>query len=319
MRFLLWTCRAVAVLAVLYLYFATLHPLQRVPDHPYFSAPGPWVIAHRGGGGLWPENTLFAFEKAEALGVDVIEMDLRVTSDGAIVVMHDSMVDRTTNGSGRLESMTLVEVRKLDAGYRFRIAAGDFPFRGQGHTAPTLEEVLSRFPKARLNVEMKGFSPEQAVKLCRLLREREATGRVLVASFSHDAMTAFREQCPSVATIATAREALMLYQLNRFLLARLYRSPAVAIQMPEALGARKVLDPPLLELAGRFNIKVQVWTVNEESDMKRLLDMGVQGILTDYPDRLLRLLGRLPRSNSPSPLQASCSASKPERQRRASS
>jgi len=300
-RFLRWTCGTIALLAVLYLYFATLHPVQPVPDHSYFDPPGPWVIAHRGGRGLWPENTLLAFEKAEELGVDVIEMDLRVTSEGAIVVMHDNTADRTANGSGRVESMTLAEVGKLDAGYRFQTADGDFPFRGQGLTVPTLEAVLSRFPKARLNVEMKGFSPELAAKLCQVLRENQATGRVLVASFSHDAMSAFREQCPSVATSATAREALMLYQLNRFHLARLYRGPALALQIPETLSGRNVLDPALLELAGALNVKVEVLTVNEEADMKRLLDMGVQGILTDYPDRLLRLLGRLPQPNNPPP------------------
>ena len=291
-----WTLQTLAVVAVLYLYFATLHPHQVVSDHRYFDAPAPWVIAHRGGRGLWPENTLFAFEQAEALGVNVIEMDLRATADGVIVVMHDSTVDRTTNGSGRLSGMTLPEVRKLDAGYRFETAKGHFPFRGQGITVPTLEEVLSRFPQVRLNVEMKAFTPDLTGKLCRLLQERAATDRVLVASFSHEAMSSFRQHCPSVATSATSREGFTLYQLNRLRLARLYRSPAVALQVPETLGERKILDSQLLELAAAFNIKVQVWTVNEEADMKRLLDMGAQGILTDYPDRLLRLMGRLPPS-----------------------
>jgi len=197
--------------------------------------------------------------------------------------------------------MTLAEVRKLDAGYRFETAAGHFPFRGQGLTVPTLEEVLSRFQKARLNIEMKAFTPDLAEKLCRLLQERAAAERVLVASFSHDAMSAFREHCPSVATSATSREGLTLYQLDRLHLARLYRSPAVALQVPQTLGNRRVLQPQLLELAGAMNIQVQVWTVNEEADMKRLLDMGVQGILTDYPDRLLRLMGRAPAATKPRP------------------
>lgn len=296
MRCSRWTFRVLAVLPVLYVYFATLHPHEEVSNHPYFDAPAPWVIAHRGGRGLWPENTLFAFEQAEALGVDVIEMDLRATMDGVIVVMHDSTVDRTTNGSGRIHGMTLAEVRKLDAGYRFETAGGHFPFRGQGFSVPTLEEVLSRFQRARLNIEMKAFTPDLAAGLCRLLQERAATDRVLVASFSHDAMSAFRQECPSVATSATSREGLILYQLNRLHLARLYRSPAVALQVPETLGQRKILEPDLLELADAYNIKVQVWTVNEEADMKRLLGMGSHGILTDYPDRLLRLLGRVPAS-----------------------
>lgn len=293
MRLLRRTLGILAVLTVPYLYFATLHPRQEVPDHPLFDAPGPWVIAHRGGRGLWPENTLFAFEQAKALGVDVIEMDLRVTADGAIVAIHDGTVDRTTNGSGRVGNMTLAELRKLDAGYRFANASGEFPYRGRGITVPALEEVLSRLETARLNMEMKAFTPEQAEKLCRLLQENTATHRVLVASFSHDAMAAFRRHCPSVATSATWREGMTLYQLSRLRLESLYRSPAVALQAPERFGRQNVLEPRLLDLAGAFNLRIQVWTVNEEADMKRLLDMGVQGILTDYPDRLLRLLGRL--------------------------
>ena len=292
MRFLRWTLRTLAVLTVPYLYFATLHPHQEVPDHPFFDAPGPWVIAHRGGRGLWPENTLFAFEQAKALGVDVIEMDLRVTADGVIVAMHDGTVDRTTNGSGRVGDMTLAELRKLDAGYRFANASGESPYRGQGITVPALEEVLSRLETARLNMEMKAFTPEQAGRLCRLLQERTATHRVLVASFSHDAMAAFRRLCPSVATSATWREGMTLYQLSRLRLESLYRGSAVALQIPQRFGSQNVLEP-MLDLAGAFNLKIQVWTVNEEAGMTRLLDMGVQGILTDYPDRLLRLLGRL--------------------------
>ena len=124
----------------------------------FFDAPEPWAIAHQGGGELWPENTLYAFAEAEELGVDVLEMDLRATVDGEIVVMHDATVDGTTDGSGRVDQMTLAEIRELDAGYRFD-APGQFPHRGQGLTVPTLEEVLSRFSTARLILEMKESRP----------------------------------------------------------------------------------------------------------------------------------------------------------------
>lgn len=292
MRFIRWVLVTLAVLATLYLYFATLHPHLRLPEHVFFDAPEPWAIAHQGGRGLWPENTLYAFAHAEKLGVDVLEMDLRATVDGEIVVMHDATVDGTTDGSGRVDEMTLAEIRELDAGYRFEDAAGTFPHRGTGLTVPTLEEVLSAFSTARLILEMKEFTPELAASLCEILDEDRATERVLVASFDHDSMLTFREACPTVATSATMREGLLLYQLNRMRLASLYRSPALALQIPERLGETRVVEPRLLELADAFNVKVQVWTVNDEADMKRLLDMGVHGIMTDYPDRLLRLMGR---------------------------
>jgi len=291
-RFLRWVLVAFAIFLTLYLYFATLHPLLKLPEHVFFDAPEPWAIAHQGGRGLWPENTLYAFAKAEELGVDVLEMDLRVTVDGEIVVMHDATVDATTNGSGRVDEMSLAEIRELDAGFRFEDASGAFPHRGAGLTVPTLEEVLSTFSTPRLILEMKEFTPALATRLCGILDESGATHRVLVASFDHDSMRVFRKNCPTVATSATMREGLLLYQLNRMRLASLYRSPALALQIPEKLGERQVLEPRLLDLADAFNVKVQVWTVNDEADMRRLLDMGVHGIMTDYPDRLLRMMGR---------------------------
>ena len=189
--------------------------------------------------------------------------------------------------------MTLAEIRELDAGYGFEDpATGQFTHRGRGLTVPTLEEVLRRFETARMILEMKQFTPELAVKLCRILEDEGASDRALVASFGHDPMRAFRAECPTVATSATLREGLLLYQLNRMGLASAFRSPAVALQIPEAIGERRVLEPELLELADVFNVKVQVWTINDEDDMKRLLDMGVHGIMTDHPDRLLKLMGR---------------------------
>lgn len=300
MRRLPWPVRLLIVLAALYLYFAVLHPHERVPDHPIFDRPGPWVMAHRGGRGLWPESTLYALEQAEALGVDVLEMDLRATSDGRIVVIHDSTVDRTTDGSGRVGELTLDQIRQLDAGYRFQDDSGQFAFRGQGLVVPTLEEVLSRFDESLLNFELKEFTPELAQRFCDLLRQYDATSRALVASFEDGSLAAFRGSCPSVATSATYREALTLYLLSKVYLSSLYRGPAVALQAPDTFFGRSVIDPGTIALAEAFNIKVQVWTVNDEADMKRLLDLGVQGILTDHPDRMLRLLGRLPASTGQS-------------------
>jgi glycerophosphoryl diester phosphodiesterase len=285
---------ALAALVLLYVYFATLHSRQKVPPHAFFDRPGPWAIAHRGGRGLWPENTLLALEKAAALGVDVLEMDLRTSADGVPVLIHDRTVDRTTNSTGPVNGMTFAELRSLDAGYRFQDASGEFPYRGRGLSVPSLEEVLSRFETMRLNLEIKEPSPDSAARICSLLRKMGATGRALVASYHHEAMSAFRRSCPAVATSATLREGLTFYYLNRLRLASLYRSPAVAFQVPESLRGERVLEPRLVEAAASINVNVQVWTVNEQTRMKQLLDMGVHGILTDYPDRLLRLMGRAP-------------------------
>jgi glycerophosphoryl diester phosphodiesterase len=116
-----------------------------------------------------------------------------------------------------------------------------------------------------------------------------------VASFDHEPMLAFREACPEVATSATMREGLAFYNLDRLGLQSLFRSPAVAFEFPEYFRDIHVVEPRLLEIARSFNVRVQVWTVNEEPDLARMLSMGVDGIVTDYPDRLLRLMGRLAR------------------------
>ena len=122
-----------------------------LPEHPFWDTPGPRVIAHRGGRGLWPENTLHAFRNAHARGADVLEMDLRRTADGEIVVLHDATVERTTDGSGPVEGLTVGALQRLDAGHRWTADAGrTFPFRGRGITVPTLREVFVALPGARL-------------------------------------------------------------------------------------------------------------------------------------------------------------------------
>jgi glycerophosphoryl diester phosphodiesterase len=289
---------SLAVLLALYLYFALLHTRSKAAEHPFFGGKGTLAIAHQGGRGLWPENTLLAFERALDLGVDVLEMDLRVTRDRHIVVHHDASVERTTGGAGLVRELALEEIRRLDAGYGFAAEEGgvSHPYRGQGLQVPTLLEVLDRFPESRLNLEMKEFDSELAEKLCSTLLERGFAGRVLVASFDHEPMVAFRAACPSIATSATLREGLLFYQLDRLRLSSLYRSPAVAFQFPEYFGKLQVIQPSFLEVARSYNLRVQVWTVNEERDLARMLAMGVDGILTDYPDRLLRLMGRLSRA-----------------------
>jgi glycerophosphoryl diester phosphodiesterase len=282
------------VLGGAYVYLAAFHPRQRSPDHPYFDAKRPWVVAHRGGMALAPENTTEAFRRAAALGVDVLEMDLRVAADGALVVIHDSTVDRTTDGHGPVGALSLAQLQALDAGYRFVDESGGHPFRGTGLTVPSFPSVLREFPGIRLNVEMKDFTLKEARGLCRLLRQLRAVDRVLVSAFDHAPMAAFREACPEVATGATRREAAAFYYLNRARLGRAFRSPAAALQLPLSFRGRGVITPEVLEAARDSNRPVQVWTVNDEDAMRRLLSVDVQAILTDHPSRLLALMGRSP-------------------------
>jgi glycerophosphoryl diester phosphodiesterase len=280
-----------ASLIVAHLVLAGL--VKPLPQHPFWTDPAPRVIAHRGGRGLWPENTLFAFRRAASLGADVLEMDIRQSAEGELVVLHDETVDRTTDGSGPVAALTLAELRRLDAGYRWTPDGGKtYPYRGRGITVPTLKEVFQALPRARMNLEIKARGPVLARPLCELIRAHRMEHRVVVASFGQEAMDAFRSTCREVATAATADEARRFFRLSTFFLDPLFEPRAEVLQVPERLGSLDVLTSRFVRGARRLNLKIDVWTVNEPEDMRRLVGLPVDGIMTDYPDRLLALLGR---------------------------
>jgi len=257
------------------------------PGHPFFrdEKPGVQVIAHRGGAGLRPENTLAAFLHAAQLGADVLEMDVRLTADAAIVVIHDATVDRTTDGSGAVAGLTLERLRALDAGYRWSADGGKtFPYRGRGLRVPALEEVFERVPAARMVVEMKQFAPPSAAALCALIRRAGMQRKVLVASFANDALRAFRDACPEVATSMSAFEARLFVMLRGF-----YAPAAVALQVPDRMRETVLVTPELLATARGRNLKLHAWTVNDDARLRELVRLGVDGIMTDRPDLLLAI------------------------------
>jgi glycerophosphoryl diester phosphodiesterase len=255
----------------------------------------PLVIAHRGGAGLWPENTMHAFEGARRLGVDVIETDVRSTADGVLVLIHDASVERTTDGAGSVNEMTLAELKKLDAGYSWSPDGGkSFPFRGRGLTVPTLEEVFRAFPQMNFNIEPKQETPSIVEPLCRLIGERGMTSRIVIGSFSDALMEKFRRACPEIATSASPIEVSQFLSLSKAAGEVSRKFAMQALQVPEHAGGRRVLTESFVEAAHRHNLKVHAWTVNETADMRRLLEMGVDGLMTDYPDRLTELLNRSP-------------------------
>ena len=264
-------------------------------EHPFFAQfeQRPLVMAHRGGKGPWPENTLYAFEQAAAMGVDVLEMDLHSTADGVLVVMHDDTVDRTTDGSGPIQSLTLEEIMALDAGYHWSAGdVGTFPYRGQGIAVPTMEEVFAAFPDTPLNIEIKQEDPPLVEPFCRLIREYGMGERVLVASFHQETVEAFRQTCPEVATSSGEGEVIALFVLSKLFLEATYGPEAQAVQVPEYRSGLHVLTPRFVTAAHGRGLEVHAWTINETPDMERLVELGVDGVITDYPDRLLEVLGR---------------------------
>jgi len=261
------------------------------PETAFFNSDRPMVIAHQGGEGLRPSNTMLAFANAVALGVDVLEMDVHSTSDGTLVLIHDDTVDRTTDGSGRVQEFTLAELQQLDAGEYWTPDDGaTYPYRGQGARIPTLEEIVTAFPQMKFNIEIKQIEPSIAAPLCDLLRDHGLTERALIASFHPTAMNEFRAACPEVATSMVEDEIRPFFILNTIFLGALYRPPGTAFQVPEYSGNLHVLTPRFVRGAHGNNVAVHPWTIDDPADMARFLDMGVDGIITDRPDIMIEVL-----------------------------
>ncbi len=277
---------------VLYGIFAlTSHPVE---PHPYFTSGDVLVIAHRGGRGLAPENTLAAFARSAALGVDVLEMDLRQSSDGALIVLHDRRVDRTTNGQGAADSLSLAQLKQLDAGYHFSPDGQTFPWRGQGVAIPTLDEVFTAFPNMRFLIEIKDDSDALVSDFCRTIRRFELNDRVIAASFRSGPLESLRQTCPEVATSASSSAGMSFVFLHWLRLDAAYHPTSQAFQFPPRFGKIDLIDRRFIARAHAHNIQVHVWTINDPDAMQRYLDLGVDGLITDYPDRLLSILNRQP-------------------------
>ncbi len=253
----------------------------------------PLVIAHQGGDGLWPGDTLFAYQNAANLGVDVLEMDIHISSDGVLVLMHDEKVDRTTDGTGEIESMTLAELKQLDAGYDWSSDAGKtFPFRGQGVTVTTLEEVFQTFPDKHMTIEIKKSNASMVKPFCELIQKYDMQDKVLVASFYDDKIKEFRAECPEVATSSAKQETTVFVLLSKAFLSGFYSPKFLSLQVPEESGGITVMTESFVRAAHARGLAVEVWTINDQETMQKLIDWGVDGIMTDRPDIMMELLGR---------------------------
>jgi len=299
MRVLRVLLAAVVVLAAVYGALALINKPR--PEHAYYARFGgrSVVLAHGGGQGLWPDNTLMAFEGSAALGADVLELDVRRDADGVFRVIHDATVDRTTDGTGAVAELpgSLIEAR--DAGYRWTpdgpsldAPEAEYRYRDAGATVPTLAAVLGRFPDMAVNVEIKETVEDAGLALCSVLESTGSKGRVMVASFNSAPIKAFRRACPGVATSATRDEVTLFFVLATARVSAVYTPPFAALQVPVTQGNITVVTPHFVAAAHARGVRVEVWTIDERAEMKRLLDMGVDGVITDRPDRALTLLGR---------------------------
>lgn len=261
------------------------------PDTPAF-LDGVTNVAHQGGNSLRPGNTLPAFRHALEVGADVLEMDLGRSADGEIVVVHDVTVDRRTDGTGRVNQHTLAELKALDAAYGWSPDGETFPYRGEGVEIPTLAEVLAAFPEAPLLLEPKHGRVPPAT----LLEFLETAGRlddVVIGSFEDDVLAEVREIASEVPTGLGAREGRQFVQTTRPDEPR-YEPPGELLFPPY-----RIVDAAVVAKAHRVGLEVLPWTVDERAEMERLVDAGVDGILTDDPETFAAVIDdRGPSSSS---------------------
>jgi glycerophosphoryl diester phosphodiesterase len=255
---------------------------------------GDWPVnlAHRGASARAPENTLEAFRLAVEAGAGGLELDVHVTRDGEVVVIHDATVDRTTDGSGAVAEMELEEIQRLDAGYHFSPDGGrNFPYRGRGVRIPTLTEVYASFPEARVNADIKEAQSGAEEAVLRVIRSAGAEERTLIASSEHPVVRRFRRISRGrIATAASRREIAAFYVLSRAHLGALARPDYDALQVPVEHRGIELVTPRFLRAARSTGVRVDVWTINAAAEMRWLLDLGVSGIMTDHPEVLAALL-----------------------------
>jgi glycerophosphoryl diester phosphodiesterase len=267
------------------------------------AAPRDWPVPfiHRGGAAVVPEDTIQGFHEGLKYGEGVIECDVHATLDGELVVMHDPRVDRTTNGTGLVSQLTYAEVEQLDAGYRFSTdGKKTFPWRGKGVKIPTLAQVYQEFPESPVNIEIKKTPRSDIEQLvATAIDAAGAQGRTLVVSQSWTTMRRFRQASKNqVATASSTFELLMYWLLSLVHLTWLLDPPFQALQPPEKYRGLRVVSPGFIRAAHRQGLRVDVWTIDAEADMRRLLGWGVDGIMTDRPDVLAQVLHG-PGANAP--------------------
>jgi glycerophosphoryl diester phosphodiesterase/membrane-associated phospholipid phosphatase len=249
------------------------------------------VIAHAGAQAYAPSNTIEAFDLALEQGADVLEMDLQITADGEIVVIHDGTVDRTTDGTGAVADLTLDELQRLDAGVDVEDEAGERAWADQGVTIPTFGEVLERYPDVPLNVELKLDGGEGIIQpVIDLVAASGRAETITISSFDAGYLVPVREQLPEVRTNMPEGETTGFYVRQLVGLHPWWAPPGGVFQVPEEHEGRRVVTPRFVRAAERVGATVEVWTVNEPDQMHRLLDAGVHGIMTDVPDVLVEVL-----------------------------
>jgi glycerophosphoryl diester phosphodiesterase len=265
------------------------------------------VIAYAHQGGAWegPSSTLHAIRRGLELGVPAVELDVHASKDRTLVVCHDETVDRTTQGSGQICDLTIDELRALDNAYWWAPGAdvtpgfdpSAYPFRGRAPEdrsfgIATLDEVLELLAGTVVNLDIKRTAPDvepYEALLAETLRRFDRGDDTIVASFSDAAITSFRRAAPEFATSLATLETAEFYRAVQMGTA-ISPTDAVALQVPATFGELTVVDDAFVSRAHAEGLAVHVWTIDDDAQMAALVDLGVDGIISDVPSVLLKVL-----------------------------
>ncbi|WP_299596157.1 glycerophosphodiester phosphodiesterase [uncultured Microbulbifer sp.] len=254
----------------------------------------PLVISHgdERGQGLYPGNTMLYLRKMVALGVDALEVDLNLTRDGHLVLLHDGSLERTTDGRGAVIDKTLQELKTLNAAHQWSADGEHYPYRTDPQSVVTIDEVFAEFPHTPMIIELKNNDSCAAHALATSIKSAGGGARVIVSSFHRGVIRVFRRLCPHVATGATLPEALLFF-LAQCVFAEKWVKPAYqTMQLPARYYGLPVFTQRFVNAARRRDLHISVWTVDDEAAMKKYIALGLDGIVTNRPDRLLSIIDR---------------------------
>jgi len=267
----------------------------------YLTGPRPRLFGHRGSAATHPENTLPAFAAALEAGVPYLELDVHATADGEVVVLHDDTLLRTCGVDRAVSHLALRELKQYDAGFTFTPdGGGSFPFRERGITVPTLAEVLEAFPQALFNIEIKQEAPGIEGRTLDILAATGRSESVLLAAEQDLIMARLRPLCGAIPTSFCFQELVAFFTWLGTQDPPDYRPPARVLQIPEVWQGRTLVTEEMLAATRHLGLEVHVWTVNAAADMRRLLTMGVDGLMSDDPALLVRMAAQSgPDENKP--------------------
>lgn len=286
----------IVLIFLIHTILATLFSRKQAPVFP--ELPRPLLFAHQGGEHLAPTNTLAAFARADEIGgSDFFDVDVHMTSDGQLVGLHDATVDRTTNGQGRIDSMTLAQAQELDAGYHFQDLDGQYSYRGQGVRILALEELFRVYgQKYYLHFEIKDTYPKHGPsqieqKLWELIQAYQMEKRVIVASFQQGIVNRFNRLAGGQVVMGAGSAEITQFVLaHKLRLPAFYRRKSQVLEIPTHSSGFNLKDRRLIEGAHRLGMEVYYWTIDDPAEMRELLALGADGLFTNRPDLLKTLL-----------------------------